>query len=105
MSNGVVREFRAGLTWSFAPERFDDVLDAVARLPDEFQDACVFSSGSIEFDVEIQAQSFEDAKRIVIETVIGAVRAAGLVGQPESVSATDDVSWASWQFVNGRFVQ
>ena len=102
MSESIPRDFRAGLTWSFAAEQLDDVVDAVARLPEEYQDACVFSSGRVEFDVEFRAQSFDDAKRIVGEQILRVVKDAGVPGHPESASATDDVSWASWRFVDDR---
>jgi len=98
MSHGDVSEFRAGLTWSFPAERLNEVVDAIALLPDGLQDACVYATGTVEFDLEVQAQSLEDARRIVIERVLTAVTAAGLVGQPVSISVTDDASWTSWQW-------
>jgi hypothetical protein len=103
MSDGVAREFRAGVTWSFAPDRLDEVVDAVALLPEELQDHCVYATGTIEFDVEVHARSFEDARRIAVERVVRALSFVDLAGQPEAVSATDDVSYASWRYVDGRF--
>jgi hypothetical protein len=103
MSDDTVRDFRVGVTWTFTEERLDEVLATLATLPDEYQNACVLPSGSIEFDVDLRARSFAEARRSVIENVVGVVRAAGLVGLPESVYATDDVSYASWRYVDGRF--
>lgn len=104
MSVDGVREFRVGLGWTFAPDQLDGVLDAIALLPQDLQQNCVYESGLIEFDVEIMAGSFDDAKKFLTENVMSALGASGVVGQPDSAYVTDDVSRVSWKFVNGRLV-
>ena len=99
-----VREFRVGLSWSFAPDQLDSVLEAIALLPRQLQAHCVYEPGLIEFDVETMAASFDDAKQFLMENVVGAVGASGLSGEPTSAYVTDDVSHASWTFANGRLV-
>jgi len=99
-----LREFRVGLEWSFAAEELDSVQDAIALLPEELREHCLYASGLIEIDVEIMAGSFDDAKKFLIENILSVVSETGLAGQPESAYVTDDISRASWRFVDGRLL-
>jgi hypothetical protein len=97
-------ELRVGLDWIFPPEQVDEVLDALDRLPQDWCDLCFYPSGRIEFTVETTASSFEAAIQSAVELVVDRVRTVGLPGQLESAFVTDDISYASRDFVDGRLV-
>jgi hypothetical protein len=98
------REFRVGLSWSFPAERLEEVVRVLEELPETLHEACFYPSGRVEFTIEGEADSFEEARRSLLGPVLATLGGAGLPGEAESVSVTDDFSWEQWNVVGGQLI-